>query len=146
MSALADRHRPHPLTATIHEIERSPRIGRQRLDDCVDIYGNPDDVMRDFALAAFAEGRPAYWSTRRGHSQVAACLCSSANLMSSLEAAIGFEFQPWQRDRIVPTLATLVPLNGAAAQELSEAYAARGIWRDVDELEVRRLRDLGRAA
>lgn len=145
-----------PATATlptarpatpVHDIERNPLVGAQRLRDAVAIYGNHDSVSFDYAVAAFVEGRPAYWTTSCGNSQIAAGLVDSANLMSSLEAALATIPEHRKRgDKIEFYLSTLVPLNASAAQELSEAYARIGLWRDCDELEVRRVRDLGRAA
>jgi hypothetical protein len=129
------------LSDLLIDAERNPLTGRQRLNVAITLYANDEAFSRERALDAYIEGRPAYWSTASYHSQVACQLLDAANLMSPLDAALGI-IPAHKRRNIEGYLDTLVPLNRAAAVELSRAYSAHtGSWRDEPELEARRVRD-----
>jgi hypothetical protein len=140
MNALAITVRDLTLT-----LERAAHDGTRRLKKAVAIYGN-DFSDKQKALDAFAAGRPAYWTTVSYHAVRAVSLMIAVNRGVEILAALESEYRHCSNDQKLAALDTLVPLNAEAAEALSQAYARFGLWRDAEELEMRRVRNCrGRA-
>jgi hypothetical protein len=119
--------------------------GRRILDQVVATYDNPDSVDYRNALAAFVDGRAAYWSTGHHHNAKAAVLLSLLNGGDSFSGALraaGF----WRDDahRVSSGLDCMVPLNDLAARQLADAYSERGHLREPDELLARQTKRVER--
>jgi hypothetical protein len=148
-----EAHRSHRADASqaIWEIDmnaplrhRRPdpaHVARERIALLVAIHGDriEDAVMTDFAVEAFAAGRPAFYSTASYHSGRAICLCNTANRTGDLVEALHQEYALGAPGREYG-LNALVPLNDEAVGDLLGAYQSIGTWRDWDELEARRTR------
>lgn len=99
-----------------------------RIDAAAAIYGNPDGLLRDAALAAHAAGRPAFWSTSKYHNQRLCVIALRVNAGTALPNA----FLDLYRPQAVPATAmleacdSLVPLNVAAQQRLAAWYREAG--------------------
>lgn len=123
-------HLREALTASIDLTAR----GNAVLAGCIAVYDNDDALARRFALEAFEDDRPAYWTTA-GYSAQRACLLQlAAHRMSLSDALAG----TYHRDDRAAALDTLIPLNDQAAVALVAEYAEHGLWRDLDELMARR--------
>lgn len=122
------------------------RPGYAALRDVITIYDNDDSVSRRYAEEAMNAGHAAYWTSASYHNGVACMLCDRANLIHDLPGAIAtLHVIHREGDALVGFLDRLIPLNQKAAEELSLAYAGTGTWRDVEELEMRRVRDCRKA-
>jgi hypothetical protein len=114
---------------------------RMHLGDAVELYDNADAIGERVALAAYERGDPSFWSTASYHAQKMALLQIKANqmpLLAALKHAYGAGAD------YLAALDRLVPLNYAAAREMSKLYSEMGLWRDEEELLARRLRRSGR--
>jgi hypothetical protein len=134
------------LIGTLVQIEISPLEGRRRLYAAISLYGFSDAVSMDHALEAFFEDKPAYWTTADYHSQRAIGLMDDLNRGCEFGIALAANYPAHCTHYRPSALDTLVPLNIKAANALVKAYDALGIWRDAEELEQRRERDMRRAA
>lgn len=114
---------------------------RQMIAVLIAIHGDKieDAVMIDGAVAAYAAGRPAFYSTATYHSARACCLCNRANASGDLLCALRTEYALGAPGRIYG-LNALVPLNDEAVGDLIAAYSSIGTWWDFDELVARRTR------
>lgn len=136
-------------TRTAHDLAQALtaqpiRPGYVALRDVIAIYDNDDATSREIAEQAMNDGRPAFWSTCSYHDQVSCNFLNSVNSMHSFDAAVEM-LHPVHRE-MERLLGKLVPLNEAAAIELSNAYARHtATWRDPYELERRRVRDCRKA-
>lgn len=126
--------------------EKSPREGQRRLYAAIALYGFSDSVSVDHAFEAYFEDKPAYWTTADYHSQRAIGLMDALNRGCEFGIALAANYPAHCTKYRPSALDTLVPLNIKAANALVKAYDALGIWRDVEELEARRRRDVRRAA
>lgn len=143
MNAHPDRLARMSGDATIAYMADTPMAAKRALDDAVAIYQNPDDIMREKALDAIAEGRPAYWSVA-GYSDAIGSslpyhLNAGVDISSAVEEAYGR--RPFLGRGM---LDQIVPLNMAAARALSAAYAREGTWCEEFELLRRAKRDCRR--
>jgi hypothetical protein len=134
------------VAAVLTGSEKSPREGQRRLYAAIALYGFSDSVSVDHAFEAYFEDKPAYWTTADYHSQRAIGLMDALNRGCEFGIALAANYPAHCTKYRPAALDTLVPLNIKAANELVKAYDALGIWRDVEELEARRERDMRRAA
>lgn len=124
-------------------VEETPIKLRTRLMNVIALYfpgEMVDSIDKADAIEALAAGRATFWTTSRYHSQRAQNLFARINSGMSIADALkrGYGFLPVHEQ--VAGLDTLIPINFKAAVALSEAYEALGTFRDVAELEMRRVR------
>lgn len=134
------------LADTLAQTEASPREGQRRLYAAIALYGFSDSVSVDHAFEAFFADKPAYWTTADYHSQRAIGLMDDLNRGCEFGIALAANYPAHCTKYRPAALDTLVPLNIKAARALVKAYDALGIWREAEELEQRRERDMRRAA
>lgn len=125
----------------VHRQADPASTARQMIAVLIAIHGDKieDAVMIDGAVAAYAAGRPAFYSTATYHSGRAICLCNTANRTGDLIYAMQTEYALGAPGRIYG-LNALVPLNDDAVGDLIAAYSSLGTWLDFDELVARRTR------
>ncbi len=119
----------------------TPMAARRALDDCLDIYRNEDGLMRDKAIGAIADGRPAFWTMSNYHNALSYDLPLALNAGVDIDRALdnAFRSRPYHS---IHELDRLIPLNMAAARALGHAYSRHGSWRDDEELLMRSKRDM----
>ena len=94
---------------------------RDRIADLAGHHGNPEAGREAAALAADANGRAAFWTTAHYHN-AAACLFLLAANDVGLDLALAFHADPTHPMKTRSALlATLLPLNRAAAVALAAA-------------------------
>lgn len=128
----------------------TPIAARRALSDAIAIYDNNDSLMQEGAIDAIAAGRAAFWTTSQYHNGIGSMLPHPLNRGEGAEAAIDYccrgtvyGIVPHKRDEMqVEALEWIVPLNLAAARELSHAYAKHGFWKDEAELLTRAKSDM----
>jgi hypothetical protein len=116
----------------------NPVLIRRRLADVIELYDNEDCVSRDWTVEAIVAGRPAFWTSATYHSQRACNLHLDVVAGASIQQALEAHYPVRLNHSRESALDTLIPLDRRAAAALSQAYADLGIWRDDDELELRR--------
>lgn len=122
--------------------------GRMLISDCLKIYDNDDALLRRYVLQNFEADRAAYWSTCTYHSQKLSAFAYWANDadhdhdVEYLREAARQADAGWagKEVKFAEYFDSLIPLNERAARDLCEAYAKIGMWRDEDELLMRRLK------
>lgn len=105
------------------------------------LYDNEDSLLAVDCMEAMREDRPAYW-TSAGASNALGYMASIAtrNEASLLRVAAMAARNHGEKRMKQCGLNTLIPLNAAAEQELSHAYARYGDFIPEDELAIRRVR------
>lgn len=99
----------------------------KRIRALADRYDNADDYAAGLAVAAYAAGLPAYWSSSRGYSNApAGILLRYVNDEPSVALAVGAieHDNPYSHHdyRSARLLDDLLPLNWAAVIDLEAAY------------------------